>query len=531
MLFSICYLFLYSIIDGVLIRTYLSNFNISHHNILIDSNKEFYQSLVIINTFIVIVYCMYIIYYLFVNRVRYIYSLLLALIYFRYTINIFINDRILLYEYEFSRNIMWVFTTPLMLYMYADINNITLYDIKLLYHIIPCILNIFIYPFRDNILFYYTYSIILSIPMIMFIRNLYLLYNIQYTKIIIYIWGIFVSLHVLELTQLCDKYTINMLYLSADMIGKMMTTFVIHHSNEQTYIISQNIDLQCINFISYITHKITNYNINNVKQSVKCANLINYLTNKLNNFIPENKQELQLELLKKILPFNFDDKYIDKVSTDNPDPSMENRMGNPQSNINANKEFKMICVLFTDIVSYTELAKKYDDRTIFKLLNDVYIRFDAIIKRYSHLQKIETIGDAYMVVGDIYNEDNYKTAVKEIMLLALDYIREIKIIKTPDKKPLSIRIGIHIGSVIVGILGNEVPRLCVVGNTVNMAARLQSTTDNDTIQLSKELYDIIKDINFNTNISFKIKEGVFLKNIGNVYTYNIYPQIYSTDEN
>jgi class 3 adenylate cyclase len=197
-------------------------------------------------------------------------------------------------------------------------------------------------------------------------------------------------------------------------------------------------------------------------------------------------------------------------------------MHNVKNNKDTNKHFEMICVLFTDIVSYTELAKIYEDDVIFELLNTVYMNFDFIIKKYCHLQKIETIGDAYMVVGDIFrNYMNNKNTVKEIILLAIEFVREVKKIKTPDNKQLSIRVGIHIGSVTVGILGSENPRLCVVGNTVNMASRLQSTTENDTIQISKEMYEIVKNIYIDRNIEYVLKEKVFLKNIGEVDTYVI----------
>jgi class 3 adenylate cyclase len=186
----------------------------------------------------------------------------------------------------------------------------------------------------------------------------------------------------------------------------------------------------------------------------------------------------------------------------------------------------MICVLFTDIVNYTELASKYDDKIIFQMLYCIYTLFDNTIKKYPHLQKIETIGDAYMVVGDIFrNSINHKIVVKEIILFALDIVKEIKTIKTPDDIPLSIRIGINMGNVSVGILGNEIPRLCVVGNTVNMASRLQSTADIDTIQLSRHIYEQLEDIDFDIKPEIITKESVFLKNIGSVITYNIPPTI------
>jgi class 3 adenylate cyclase len=301
------------------------------------------------------------------------------------------------------------------------------------------------------------------------------------------------------------------MYLTADMIGKITTTFVMHENTEHHYEMRNNIDLQCINFISYITTKIKNYEFNNAKQSIECVNLMKYVKNKLSVFIPENKQDLQIELLKKILPLGFEQQYIENTN---------------EETTNASKSFKNICVLFTDIVSYAELANKYEDHVIFNLLNNVYIKFDSIIKRYSHLQKIETIGDAYMVVGDIFRDsDNYNIAIKEIMMVAMDFSREIKTIKTPDNKSLSIRIGINIGSVVAGILGNEVPRLCVVGNAVNVASRLQSTAEEDTIQISDTMYEHTRGVYFDTNIEYVFKENVFLKNIGYVNTYNIAPTL------
>ena len=185
----------------------------------------------------------------------------------------------------------------------------------------------------------------------------------------------------------------------------------------------------------------------------------------------------------------------------------------------------MICVLFTDIVNYTELAKKHNDKVIFQLLYSIYTSFDNIIKKYPHLQKIETIGDAYMVVGDIFrNSNNHKIVIKEILLFAFDILNEIKKIQTPDDKSLSIRIGINMGNVSIGILGNEIPRLCVVGNTVNVAARLQSTAEVDTIQMSRHIYEQLEEIEFDKKFEIIINENVFLKNIGSITTYNIQPE-------
>jgi class 3 adenylate cyclase len=106
-------------------------------------------------------------------------------------------------------------------------------------------------------------------------------------------------------------------------------------------------------------------------------------------------------------------------------------------------------------------------------------------------------------------------------MFAFDILKVIKLIETPDNKQLSLRIGIHIGSVSIGILGSDIPRLCVVGNTVNVASRLQSTSDVDTIQFTKHIYQQLADIDFDIKFDIEKKESVFLKNIGSVTTYNI----------
>jgi class 3 adenylate cyclase len=169
-------------------------------------------------------------------------------------------------------------------------------------------------------------------------------------------------------------------------------------------------------------------------------------------------------------------------------------------------------------VSYTELAKTYEADVIYKMLNDVYTRFDDIVLKYPNLQKIETIGDAYMVVGDIYTNDT-KNNVKNIILMALDLMREIKQVPSPNNKPLQLRIGINIGKVVVGILGVEIPRLCVIGNTVNVASRLQTTTDPDTIQISRHVHEIAATTDFGIDIEFELRENVFMKNLGSKNTY------------
>ena len=510
MIYLILYVFLYCNADDILNKLYLSNYSTILNNELIQHNSNFYYSITNLNLFVLTFYSIYFISKFVCHKSINRYSTALALVYIKYTINTLVKVNMTLSQHEFSRNVMWLFATPLMLKMYCDINSIKLRDINIQCHILPITVNIFIYPYRNTIIYFYftgcSWALILF-----FMKTLYEKRKLMFTNIYLCIWSIFALLNIIELFQLTDIYTINLYYLFADMISKLTTFVVIDDYIAKDTEEITNIDLQSIQFISYMITHINKYKLENTVITPKCDALIEYVKIRFLSKIPEEKTILEQELLNKILPFGFDKEYI------------ANGSGNDTSTANT-RQFNMICVLFTDIVNYTELAQKYDDDVIFQLLNTVYISFDKIIKKYSHLQKIETIGDAYMVVGDIFrNTINHNVVINEILSFAIDIIREVKTIKTPDNIPLCIRVGINIGSVSIGILGNEIPRLCVVGNSVNMASRLQSTADIDTIQISSDVYELLGTVEIDKKYEFIIKECVFLKNMGSVTTYNISP--------
>ena len=506
------YVFLYCNADIILNKLYLSNYSTLLNNELIQNNNNFNYCVTNLNLFVLFIYSIYLINKVLFYKSTNVTSSALALIYIKYILTSLLNDNITLYQHEFSRIIMWLFATPLMLKMYCDINCIYLQDINIYYNIIPIIINVFIYPCNNKIIniFGKGFSFIL---IIFFMKTLYKKRNLTFTNIYLFIWGMFIFLNTIELLQFMDRYNINLYYLFADMISKLAVCIVIDDCIEKKVIQINNIDLQSVQFLSYMITHINKYKNEVVFITPKCTLLIESIRIGFLVKIPTDKTILNQELLNKILPFGFDKEYIASIN-DNTPVSI--------------KQFNMICILFTDIVNYTELAQKYNDIIIFQLLNNVYILFDTIIKKYSNLQKIETIGDAYMVVGNIFrNTINHKIVINEILSFAIDIVKEVKTIKTPDNIPLCIRVGINIGSVSIGILGNELPRLCVVGNAVNMTSRLQSTAEIDTIQISSDVYKVLETTEINTKYKFVIKEGVFLKNMGSVTTYNIFPNCLS----
>lgn len=505
------YIFLYINADSILNKLYLSN-NICSNNELITYNNEFYYANSILNGFTLIIYSIYIIRLIIYNNSINIYSFALALVYFKYTLTTLLNENATMCQYEFSRHIMWLFSTPLMLKLYCNMNNIKLHNIYAGFHIIPTAINVFVYPYKGQTIYYVITGFNWALLFI-FMKKLYSKNTLLFTNMYLFIWFIFMGISILDMCQITNSYNINIYYLIADIISKISANIMINDYIEREESIINDMDLQSIQFVTYMIKHIKKYMNDNANITVKCGKFIDLTTQRFLVKIPENKIAIEQELLKKILPLGLDKEYYntEKLLTTN-----------NKTNSNA-KQYTMICILFTDIVNYTELAKKYDDKIIFDLLNDVYNNFDNIIKKFPHLQKVETIGDAYMVVGDIYRETyNHKIVIKEILLLAMELIQNIKNITTPDKSPLSIRIGINMGNVSIGILGSEIPRLCVVGNAVNVTSRLQSTADPNSIQMSRHIYEQLSEIEFDIKFEIIKKENIFLKNIGSVTTYNIY---------
>lgn len=491
------YTLLYYQLDNVLKPCLYDNFEIFQ-----EEPVQFYPIMQAANIFILSIFSLFTSYLLLFSKIKNYTIYSLAFIYMKYVMDTIIhNNAISIYQYEFRRTVMWLFTTPLIIILYCDMNHLTLRDVNAQYHILSNAVHILLYSFRKTS---YNYYIIggLSISEGYFIYKLCYLSQYKYTKFIIYIWCLFSFITVIELCNIFNIHDIQICYLLSDMIAKLTTMLIVNDFEEQTYFIKHNIDLQSVSVLSSIQKSIKQFEATNQNITVKCKMFIQILETHFKGFIPIDKTLLKLELLKKILPMELEDRYLIQSKD--------------------YKQYNFICVLFVDIVSYTELAKAYDADIIYKLLNDIYTIFDTIVIRYGNLQKIETIGDAYMVVGDIYTNDTDNN-VKNIILLAFDLMNAIKTIPAPNKKRLELRIGINIGKVVVGILGTEIPRLCVIGNTVNVANRLQTGADPNTIQISHHVYELAVNIDFGKEVLFEKKEQVYLKNIGITTTYVITP--------
>jgi class 3 adenylate cyclase len=170
-----------------------------------------------------------------------------------------------------------------------------------------------------------------------------------------------------------------------------------------------------------------------------------------------------------------------------------------------------VTILFSDIVGFTQLSARLEPERLVLLLNGVFTTFDELADRFG-LEKIKTIGDAYMVAAGLPEpRADHAEAIARMALEMRDaadqWARQVG-------EPLSVRIGIHTGSVIAGVIGKRKFAYDMWGDTVNTASRMESHGLAGDIQVTAATYALLKD-----RFTFEDRGEIEVKGKGPMHTY------------
>jgi adenylate cyclase len=228
------------------------------------------------------------------------------------------------------------------------------------------------------------------------------------------------------------------------------------------------------------------------------STLVVYLYERLSKVEFETRQKLRLEqkrseqLLLNVLP-----------------ASIAQRLLHHHQTIADN--FAEVSVLFTDIVGFTQLSSQMAPAEVVELLNQVFSRFDELAETYG-LEKIKTIGDAYMVVAGL--PDHREDHAGAIVEMALAMQQSLAVVNQQTGYSLQMRTGIHTGPVVAGVIGLKKFAYDLWGDTVNVASRMESHGLPGEIQVSQSTYDCLRH-----HYLFEEREKLLIKGKGEMTTY------------
>lgn len=179
------------------------------------------------------------------------------------------------------------------------------------------------------------------------------------------------------------------------------------------------------------------------------------------------------------------------------------------------ESFNEVTVLFADIVGFTRMSAAADAREVVGLLNAIFSDFDGLADKYG-LEKIKTIGDAYMVVGGL--PEPRPNHLEAVVAFAFDALEVMKKYHAWNGEPIGLRIGINTGPIVAGVIGRRKFIYDLWGDTVNTASRMESFGLENVIQVTRTVRDKL-----DSRYVFEERGPFEVKGKGSMTTYLLRP--------
>ena len=181
------------------------------------------------------------------------------------------------------------------------------------------------------------------------------------------------------------------------------------------------------------------------------------------------------------------------------------------------KSFSQVSVLFADIAGFTKLAENLSPDELVRNIDEYFRSFDELVDKFG-IEKIKTSGDAYMAAGGL--KGNSLMAAVQTVKMGIAFqkvVKEINAKRQQLQKPIfEIRIGIHTGPIIAGIVGSKKFAYDIWGDTVNIASRMESSGQINKVNISNNTYLLVKD-----HFKCKYRGKIHAKNKGEIEMYFI----------
>ena len=156
------------------------------------------------------------------------------------------------------------------------------------------------------------------------------------------------------------------------------------------------------------------------------------------------------------------------------------------------KKHECVTVFFSDLVGFSTWSPTCDPDLVMLTLHNLFSRLDTILETMPGLYKVETVGDAYIVAANLVDKDG-SHALTMVKFALIARYEASQVFEPGTIKPLQMRIGVHSGPVTAGIVGKVRKRYCMFGDTVNMAARTETSCPPGSVQLTEAAHRLLLD--------------------------------------